>query len=582
MILKQIKDYCNDILSGKILACQKHKWACLRFLNDLDKSALPDYPYKFDEEKAERFFLWMEMFCHTKGPLAGKPKIPEPIERFIFGNIYGWVDRETGYRRFRYSYYQVARKNAKSQDLAIVGLYELACMGESCSEVLVAATKKEQTKYVWEEADLIIRRCKIKIDGELLKEKFRTVYGVIRHIKSDSTFIRMSEEDKKKGDGSNPQCGILDEYQAQETDENYNVLTSGMKTRVQPILMIITTAGFDLNNPCYTAEYDYVSKILNPDNPIENEQYFAIVCELDKNETGEPIEIDGQKIGEGELIDNIKDESVWVKANPINTKTAEGMASIRSELQVALDKPDKMRDFLTKSMNVWVNERDCAYMPMNKWAVCKGEIPDLKGKSCYIGFDLSAKIDLTSVTFEFPVDDKYYVLNHSFLPEDTLPQRRKMGKVPYDRWIAGGWITATPGPVVDYRLVRDYAIERAKENGWYIEEICGDPWGFLQIGNDLIDSGYEVVEIVQGIKTLSEPTKDFRDMVYLKRVIHDGNPVLTWAVGNAIADQVDRNKNIILNKKKSKENIDPIAATINAHVRAMVKQKDGTGRVIFI
>ena len=206
MILKEIKKYCNDILKGKTLACQKHKWACLRFLDDLKRSKSAEYPYRFDEGKAEKFFLWMEVFCHTKGPLAGKPKIPEPIEKFIFGNIYGWVSKKTGYRRFRYVYYQVARKNAKSQDLAIVGTYEEACMGESCAEVLVAATKKEQTKYVWEEADLIIRRCKKKLNGELLKKKFKTLYGVIIHIKSDSKFSRMSEEDKKKGDGSNPQC----------------------------------------------------------------------------------------------------------------------------------------------------------------------------------------------------------------------------------------------------------------------------------------------------------------------------------------------------------------------------------------
>jgi len=571
LILKEIKSYCNDILTGKILACQKHKWACQRFKDDIEKSKKPEYPYKFDEDKAKRFFDWMEMFCHTKGPLAMKPKIPEPIEKFIFGNIYGWISKnpKAPYRRFRYVYYQVGRKNAKSQDLAIVGTYEMACMNESCAEVLVAATKKEQTKYVWGEADLIIRRCKINIQGESLSKKFRTVYGVIHHIKSDSTFARLSEEDKKKGDGSNPQCGIIDEYHAHETDEYYNVLTSGMKIRTQPLLIIITTAGFDLNNPCYAAEYDYISKILDPDNPIDNDQYFAIVCELDHDE-------------QGELIDDIKDETVWVKSNPINTKTPEGIASIRAELQIALDKPDKMRDFLTKTMDIWVNERDCAYMPMRKWAACKGEIPDLKGKVCYIGFDLSAKIDLTSVTFEFPIDDKYYVINHSFIPEETLPARRKIGKVPYDRWIKEGWMTATPGPVVDYRLVRDYAINTAKEKGWYIEEICGDPWGFLQIGNDCIDLGFTVIEIVQGIKTLSEPTKDFRDMVYLKRVIHDGNPVLAWAVGNAVADQVDRNKNIILNKKKSRENIDPIAATMNAHVRAMQKQMDGTGRAIFI
>lgn len=569
MILQEITEYCDDILQGKILACQKHKWSCQRFLNDLKKSEDPEYPYRFDEDKAERFFLWMEMFCHTKGPLAMQPKIPEPIEKFIFGNIYGWVDKKTEYRRFRYVYYQVARKNAKSQDLAIVGTYEMACMGESCAEILVAATKKEQTRYVWEEANLIIRRCKIKLNGELLKEKFKTIYGVIHHIKSDSTFSRMSEEDKKKGDGSNPQAGIIDEYHAHETDEYFNVLTSGMKTRVQPLLIIITTAGFDLNNPCFTDEYNYISKILDPNNPIENDQYFTLVCELDKDE-------------QGELIDNIKDESVWVKSNPINSKTAEGMASIRAELQIALDKPEKMRDFLTKSMNIWVNQRESGYMAMGKWAACKGELPDLKGKSVYVGLDLSAKIALTSVGFEFPIDDKYYVISHSFIPEDTLAQKMKTDRVPYDRWVKEGWITATPGAVVDYRLVRDYAINTAKENGWYIEEICGDPWGFLQIGNDFMDEGYEVVEIVQGIKTLSEPTKDFREMVYQKRIVHDGNPVLAWAVGNAIADQVDRNQNLILSKKKSREQIDPIASIINAHVRAMLKKQDGTGRVIFI
>ena len=569
MILKEIKDYCDDVLSGKLLTCQKHKWACLRFLSDLKKTKSTEYPYRFDEAKAERFFIWMEMFCHTKGPLATKPKIPEPIEKFIFGNIYGWIDKITGYRRFRNVYFQVARKNAKSQDLAIRGTYEMACMNESCAEVLVAATKKEQTKYVWEEADLIIRRCKEIVGGEQLNKKFKTVYGVIRHIKSDSTFSRMSEEDKKKGDGSNPQCGIIDEYHAHETDEYYNVLSSGMKTRTQPLLIIITTAGFDLNNPCYAAEYDYISKILDPDNPIDNDRYFAIVCELDKDE-------------QGELIDNIKDESVWVKANPINTKTKEGIASIRAELQIALDKPENMRDFLTKSMDVWVNQRESGYMAMGKWAACKGVLPDLNGKVCYVGLDLSAKIALTSVGFEFPIGDRYYVFSHSFIPRDTLEQKMKTDRVPYDRWVNEGWITATPGAVVDYRLVRDYVTNTAKERGWYIEEICGDPWGFLQIGNDFIDAGYTVIEIVQGIKTLSEPTKDFRDMVYVNRVIHDGNPVLAWAVGNAIAEATDRNQNLILTKKKSKEQIDPIASLINAHVRAMLKKQEGTGRAIFI
>jgi phage terminase large subunit-like protein len=550
----ELKHYCKDILEDKPLSCKKHKWACTRFLSDLEKQNTDEFPYVFVEQNADRFLRWMGMFKHTKGPLAGTLKIPEPIEKFIFGNIYGWVHRETRFRRFRQAYWQVARKNAKSQDLAIVGTYEMSAFGEQCAEVYVAATKKEQTRYVWEEADLIIRRC------DDLKDKFKTSYGVIRHPRSGSTFTRMSEEDKKKGDGSNPQCGIIDEYHAHETDEYYNILTSGMKTRQQPLLIIITTAGFDLNNPCYRDEYDYISKILNPDNPIENDRYFAMVNELDKDD-------------EGNLIDNIKDRNVWIKSNPILAKTATGIDAISAELVVAMDKPEKMRDFLTKTMDVWVNQRECGYMDTAKWALCKGEIPDLKGKECYIGLDLSAKIDLTSVTFEFPIEEKYVILSHSFAPEDTIQAKMKTDKVPYMRWVEDGWLTLTKGGVVDYRFVKNWIRERVRGQGFIILEWCIDPWGAGQLSNDLIDEGETVVEIIQGIKTLSEPTKDFRGMVYSQRIIHDGSPVLSWAMGNAVVDKVDRNENIILNKTKSKERIDPVAATINAHVRAMTKEK---------
>jgi phage terminase large subunit-like protein len=150
-----------------------------------------------------------------------------------------------------------------------------------------------------------------------------------------------------------------------------------------------------------------------------------------------------------------------------------------------------------------------------------------------------------------------------------------MFKVPYERWIKEGWITETSGAVVDYRAVMAWAIDQIERKGWFATEWCIDSWGALQLSNDLTEAGNTVVEIVQGIKTLSEPTKDFRDMVYAGRVVHDGNPVLAWAVGNAIADTVDRNENVILNKKKSKERIDPIAATINAHVRAMTRENSG-------
>lgn len=563
-ILRELRAYCKKVIGGKEPACKKHVWACQRFLRDIDKQKTKGFLYRFDQERAERFLSWMNLFEHTKGPLAGTLKVPEPIEKFIFANIYGWVHKKTGYRRFRNAYWQVARKNAKSQDLAMVATYELAAMEESSSEVYIAATKKEQTKYVWEEAERIVRRC------DLLRDKFHTKYGVMYHDRSDSAFTRMTEEDKKKGDGGNPQCGIIDEYHAHETDEFYNILTSGMKTRTQPLLIIITTAGFNMDHPCYRDEYVYTSQILDPDSEIENDRYFVMINELDKNK-------------DGELIDDINDPKVWEKANPILRKSKEGMDALAAELVIAKDKPEKMRDFLTKSMNVWVSMPEAGYMDMEKWKKCAGKIPDLQGEQCIVGLDMSAKIDLTSVTFEFLVEDKYYIVSHSFMPMDTINARRDMDRVPYDTWVTQGWITAISGSVIDYKQVKDYVLEKTRAMGWDISEVCVDPWGTLQLQTELQEEeGLTVSEIVQGIKTLSEPTKDFRNMVYSGRVVHENNPVLNWAVGNAIIDKVDRNENIILNKKKSKSRIDPIAATINAHVRAMVYEKSSGVGVMFI
>ena len=155
----------------------------MRFLRDLDRQGAEDFPYIFDSDKAQKFFDWMELFKHTKGPLAGTYKIPTISEKFEFGNIYGWVHKETHLRRFRIVYIQKARKNAKSQDLAIMGLYEESALGEPCSEVCLAATKRDQTKYVWNEANLIYKQ------SDFLKSKFVTRYGAIEHPKSGSSSI---------------------------------------------------------------------------------------------------------------------------------------------------------------------------------------------------------------------------------------------------------------------------------------------------------------------------------------------------------------------------------------------------------
>lgn len=566
--LEELKQYCNDVIEGKEIACIKHKWACMRFLRDLDRQGAKDFPYIFDIEKANRFLKFMPFFRHTKGPLAGQRKIPELIEKFIFGNIYGWVHKDTGFRRFRKGYWQVGRKNAKSQDLAIQGLYEISAFDVLSAEGYVAATKKDQTRYVWGEARAISAACP-ELKGKI-KTKFHDDISqkVIMHEKSNSFFARMTEEDKKKGDGSNPQFVALDEYHAHPTSEYYDIATSGMKTREQPLLMIITTAGFELNNPCYKDEYKYVSDILNPDIDIENDRYFVMINELDVDE-------------EGNLIDKIDDEEAWLKPNPIIGKTQVGKESIRDELQVALDKPEKMRDFLTKTMNVWVNQRAAGYMNLGKWKACGIEQKELfkliRGLEVTAGFDLSATIDLTSVGLEIPLPDgRIAVLSHSFMPEDTLFTKMKTDKVPYDRWANQHWITITPGAEVDYRFMVKWVDDFIKMHGLIEKEFCFDRYMATMLMQELADQGHTVIEIPQGIPTLGLPTKDFRAKTYDKKIVHENNPVLNWAVSNAVTRK-DPNDNIMLDKSKAAQRIDPIASVLNAHVRIWLNFNTTTG-----
>jgi phage terminase large subunit-like protein len=549
MLKQWMIDYCHDVLSGEIIACQKHKWACQRFLRDIEREGTDEFPYIFDEEKALRFLKWMTLFKHTKGKLAGQHIKPHPIQIFVFGNIYGWVHKDTGLRRFKKAYWQVARKNAKSQSLACVGSYEAFAFGESMAEVYIGATKTEQSKIVWNEIKAQIQGC------DFLKGKYKIAYGKIEHLKSGSFIAALSKDAGKTGDGLNVQCGIIDEYHAHPTSEIYDVLVSGMGARPQPLMMIITTAGFELQHPCYSVEYQYVSKILDPNNPIENDEYFVMINELDKD-------------------DDIKDEKNWEKANPILCSYEEGVNFLRGELKTALDVPEKMRNFLTKNMNIWVDMKDNGYMDMSKWAAC-GQDFDLsiiEGMECTVGVDLSAKIDLTSVGFEFKRDGKYIVLSHSFMPEDTLDRKRKTDKVPYDLWVQQGWITTTPGAVVDYNFIKSYIKNFEQQYNVKVREICADPWNATQFMQDMEAEGYTVVEIRQGIQTLGGATKDFREQVYQGNVIHNNNPVLTWALSNAVTRQ-DANENIMLDKSKSTERIDPIAAVLNAHVRAMLKNE---------
>ena len=558
-LLEELIQYSHNCIKDTAHVCQKHRWACERFLRDVQHAKTEEFPYVFDEEKAQRFFNWAHLHRHTKGVLAGEPIDFAPIQRFIFGNVYGWVHQDTGLRRFRRAYWQVARKNAKSQSLAIVGDYELMALGEPMSEVYIGATKTLQAKIIYNEVVAMLKRC------PLLKDKWHESYGVIRHPKSDSILRALSKDDGKTGDGLNPQCGLIDEYHAHPTDEILEVINTGMVARRQPLLFIITTAGNNFGGPCYRVEYPLVEKILNPALDFDVVDYFCMVNELDRDD-------------EGTLLDDVKNEECWIKANPIAAAYPEGLANIRSKLASALESPEKMESFLTKNMDLWVNQSELSYMDMAKWKE-RGAITappiDLYKQDMYIGIDLSMRIDLTAVGMVLPLDDdgttKYLVRAHGFIPEETVATHEKTDKAPYRAWARAGYLTITPGDVVDYRFIDTWIQEQMDDLGVNLKEVCYDPYNATQFSQELDSRGIVTVEVRQGMRTLSEPTKAFREEAYRGNILHEPNPLLDWAISNAVTKR-DHNENILLDKAKSTNRIDPIAAVINAFSRAYVAE----------
>ena len=573
-IKEELIQYAKECINDTKHCCQKHRWACERFLRDISREGTDEFPYIFDDAKAERFYKWASLHKHTKGVLVNTPIIFTPIQRFIFGNIYGWVHKDTGYRRFTKAYWQVGRKNAKSQSLGLVGDYELMALGEDNSEVYIGATKTLQAKIIYNEVIAMLKK-----SSALFKGKWKEAYSTIVHIKSNSIMRALSKDDGKTGDGLNPQCGLIDEYHAHPTDEILEVIKTGMIARRQPLLFIITTAGNNLGGPCYRIEYPLVSQILNPDIEFDIPDYFCMVNELDRDE-------------EGNLIDDINDEECWIKANPIAATYEVGLKNIRSNYMSAIKSPEKMVSFMTKNMNIWVKQSAQSYIDMAKWKA-RGRLNEdfendlgisLYGYDAYVGIDVSKTIDLTAAGIIIPVDinnsKKFITLAHGFIPEETVQTKERTDKIPYRLWSEKGWLTITPGEIVDYRFMTKWIEETLNKYGLNIKDVCYDPYNATHYTQELeSNKGWGIVEIRQGIITLSEPTKSFRAETYQGNILHPTNDLLDWAISNAVT-KVDAQENIMLDKAKSTERIDPIAAIINAYTRAKVAADDDLSEYI--
>lgn len=537
LIEDRVMNYASDIKNGNIPAGKKFKQAVERFYQDLK-----NHDYWMDWEEVMKLNRWAGMFKHTKGILARQRITLTDYQLFIVANIFGFKKLNSNNRKYKEAYIQVGKKNAKTQLISIMVSY-VAFLSHEEEEINISSWVREQSKLVYDATLTQIGQV------DMLRGKYSDSYQQITVKKNNSIIKALSREAKKFNDGGNPSMAVLDEYKDNLTIELYDIQKNGMIARVNPLLIIITTAGLDLNVPCYT-DYLYYSKILDPQDDATNDEIFIAISELDEG-------------------DDINDENNWVKANPIVATYEAGIESLRSSLKKAQDQPDRMRSYLTKHMNLWVDSQQDGYMELKRWNACeviKEEAEEFKqGSSLYVGLDLSSTTDLTSVGMVYVKNGKYLVEQHSYVPEEKFAERMARDRVRYDMFVQQGLMTKTPGTVVDYNYLKEHVLETARVQG--IIEVCYDKWNATHLAQDMQNEGLNMVEIPQSISQLSEPTKRFREAVYEGKIMHNGDQLLRWSMSNAVVRK-DPQENIMVSKKESRDRIDPVAAILNAFSRA--------------
>lgn len=563
-----IKDYAEKCVSGEIIACVKHKNACKRALRDFKRAETDDnYPYYWDEAAAELIVSWFKKLRHSKGELAGQPINLTEWQQFHLCQLYGWKRKTDGRRRFKKMFIEVSRKNAKSQELAGITLFEISATSTKNNEVAEAYTagvKRDQSKIVFNEAALMLK-------GSRLRPKFRVTKSRIEHIKTGSFIRPLSKDDGRNGsgDGSNPSCLVIDEYHAHMTSDFVD-LSIGSNSK-EPLLCIISTAGTNFG-PCYR-EYLFCSNILDPSVDIEDEEYLIDICEQDIEEVNDP-----------RLLQN---EKLWIKSNPIRATYPEGRGNIRTTYEKALKVPEDMPMCLTKNFDIWVQAKAGAYMDMDKWKRCEvQELPiDIRGLQCVIGVDMSAKIDLTSICFVIPYQDeneqdeegapvtKYIILQHSFIPNrDILRAKEITDKFPYTASEMKGELSVTDSDIVNQKKIMLWALDKANELGLEIYGWACDSWNAAYFMTELSERKHTVFDVSQTYGGLSEATKAFRDEVYQKHIVYQPDSLLNFCMRNCVEKSHDGR--IMIDKDKKTRRIDIIDAVINAFKIARYIKQD--------
>jgi phage terminase large subunit-like protein len=549
--VKQAEKYISGVISGKISACKWVKLACERHRRDIANSITKDFPYRFDPEKGDKPCRFFEKLPHVKGkwgridPVTKRRQTLklELWQSFIFVSIFGWVRKDNGKRRFRKARIYVPRKNGKSFIASAVGWWMFAMDEEPGAEVYAGATSEAQAWKVFEPA-----RQMAKIDPRLPTARGVTVNAQTLVRQKDGSIFKPIIG--KPGDGDSPHCAITDEYHEHSTSDQLDTMETGMGAREQPLSIVISTAGSNAAGPCRD-DWRNCEMILSGTEGFEDDTTFCIVYTIDQG-------------------DRWDCEESLVKANPNWGISIEPIAML-ADLKAAQQRASRQSAFKTKHLNEWVSVKE-AYFNSTEWAsLAKPEIKreDFKEFPCYLSGDLASKHDLVALMQLFCLPNKRFALfGKYYIPEATLnlPENQH-----YRNWHIAGWLETAGEEVTDLDHFKDDVIQLCGD--YEVIEVPSDPnraWGVFPA---LEKEGIPIVEYRNTVLTMSEPMKELDALIRSGRIIHNGDPVLAWAIANTTG-KLDKKDNVFPNKETNANKIDPVVATIMAIGRAMTRDPD--------
>ncbi len=538
-----ILEYWNKINAGEITVGDKiRRW--YRYLANL-----VNHPgkYFYSAKRANHILEFAENYCRpSKGTGARLPVQLELWEKAHLAAVFGFIDGK-GNRMCRESLLIVGKKNGKSLLASVVGLYMLIGDGEPGPEVYATATKRDQAKIIWQEARKMVKK------SPVLLRRIKPLVSELSSEDYNDGYFRPLASDQDTLDGLNVHCGLMDEiHQWKNGRAMYDIIADGVTARKQPLIYITSTAG-TIREDLYDQKYEEAEMVING---LEDEKgyhdihFFPFIYELDKRSEW-------------------TDEEYWHKANP-GLGTIKDLEALREKVRKAKADPRSIKNLVCKEFNI----RETSTESWLTWEQILNRerfiIRDLMPRYGIGGVDLSSTTDLTCATLLFlvPEDERIYVKQMYWLPEDLLEKRVREDKIPYDQWRDEGLLRTCPGNKIHYKYVVEWFREMQAEEDIYLFKCGVDGWSAEYFVEDMRNEfGRNVIDLIaQGKKTLSGPMKSLGADLEAKKIIYDDNPILKWCLYNTVVD-VDKNDNIQPAKgNQGTRRIDGAASLLDAYV----------------